>query len=123
MANVTKLTDKLLQVKGLDADWSIPGDMPGFAESGINVRAIKFWPSGDNDILIIKAGLPSQATTLAAIATTLTAPELVHVKALLVTLQRVEFGGESGLRMWPFIDISDCTFGTAANARVEFELA
>lgn len=123
MANTTKLADRFLQIKGLDADWSIPGDLAGFAKSGLQVKSITVHPTAANDIFIIKAGLPSQATTIAAIATTSTAPEILHVKCTGDTDQRIKYFGDKGQRMWPFIDISDCTLGTAANARIEFELA
>ena len=122
--NTTKITDRFLQIKGLDSDWSVPGDLPGFAKSGINVKRIIFVPSTANDILIIKAGHATQTTTVAAIATTLTAPEILHVKVTADTDQRIVYEfGKRGTRMWPFIDISDCTLGTAGNARIEFELA
>lgn len=123
MANTTKITDRFLQVKGLDADWTTPGDLPGFKKSGIQVKRITFHPSGANDVMIIKNGKGDQATAAAAIATTATAPEIMHVKCTDDTDQRALYFGERGQRMWPFIDISDCTFSNAANARVEFELA
>ena len=122
MANTTKITHKSLQIKGLDADWSVPGDLPGLVKSGLRVKSIKFSPSAANDILVIKAGKATQLTTAAAIATTATAPEIMHVKVSADTDQRIQYFW-SGQDMWPFIDISDCTLGTAANARVEFELA
>lgn len=122
MANTTKLTHRSLQIKGLDADWTIPGDLAGFIKSGLRVKSIKFKPSATGDILVIKASKGSHLTEAAVIATTLTAPEIMYVKVTADTDQRVEYFNE-GQQMWPFIDISDCTFDTAANVRVEFELA
>lgn len=123
MANTTKLADIFLQIKGLDDDWSTPGDLGAtYQKGGIQVRSITFHPSGANDVAIIKAGLPSQATTAAAIATTTTAPEIFHVQCSGATDQRIKYFGDRGKQMWPFIDISDWTLSSAANARLEFEL-
>lgn len=110
MANTTKLTGKLLQIRfdGTD-DWSIPGDLSGFIESGIRVKSITFNPTASGDIMIVKAGLPSQATEAAAIATTTTAAELFHVECTATTDQRIQYFGDQGTTMWPFIDTSDCT--------------
>jgi len=123
MGNTTKIQNQFLQVKGLDADWSTPGDLAGFVESGIMVKSITFHPSGVNDVMIIKEGQPDDTTTVLAVANTTTAPELFHVKCAGDTDQRIRYFGDRGRRMYPFIDISDCTLATAANARVEFELA
>jgi len=123
MANTTKLEGRFLQIKGLDADWSTPGDLPGFAKSGLLIRSITFHPSGTGDIAIIKAGRQTQTTTAGAIATTATAPEVFHVKCTADTDQRVKYFGDRGQRAWPFIDISDWTLSSAALARLEIELA
>lgn len=123
MANTTKLADHFLQIKGLDEDWSVPGDLPGFKDTGLYVKSITFYPSAANDILLIKQGLSSQGTTAAAIATTVTAAGIMEVKAATGDPIRFEFDQKCGSRMWPFIDISDCTFGTAGNARIDIELA
>ncbi len=126
MSNTTKLTGNFLQIKGLDADWSLPGDLDAFFdETGLRVKSIKFIPSATNDVMVIKEADPGYATTAAIIAAqSTTAPELFYAKAVDVYDQRIEyFGGDKGKVIRPFIDISDCTLGTAANARVEFELA
>lgn len=122
MANTTKLQGNFLQIKGLDADWSVGGDLSGLLSAGLRVRSIIFHPSGANDIAIIKAGKASQTTTAAAVATTATAPEIFHVKCTADTDQRIKYFGDRGQVMWPFIDISDWTLATAANARLEIEL-
>lgn len=126
MSNTTKITGNFLQIKGLDADWSLVGDLDkSFDKSGIRVKSIKFVPSATDDVMIIKEGDPGYATTAALVtAQTATAPELFHVKCVDAYDDRiVYFGGNRGRVMRPFIDISDCTLGTAANARVEIELA
>lgn len=123
MSNTTKLVDRFLQIKGLDADWSIPGDLSDYIKTGLFVKSITFHPSGAGDEMIIKAGHATQATNAVAVATTGTAPELFHVKCSGTTDQRIKyFGGDKGIRMWPFIVIADCTFDIAGDARVEIEL-
>lgn len=122
MANTTTLHDKFLTITGLDADWTTPGDLPGFLPSGICVKSIRVHPSATGDIIIIKNGKGSHKTAAATIATTATAPEILRAKFSADTDQRVSYHNE-GNRMFPFIDISDCTLSNAANARVTFELA
>ena len=124
MANTTKITGNFLQIKGLDADWSLPGDLDKyFDESGIRVKSITFNPSGA-DTMIIKECDPGYVTTAALIAAqAATAPRIFDVSCDDADDQRVKYFGEKGRVMRPFIDISDCTFIAAANAYVEFELA
>ncbi len=123
MSNTTKLTDRFLQIKGLNADWTLAGDLAGFKTSGIVVKSITFQPGAANDVAIVKAGKGDQ-TAAVALATTGTAPEIFHVKCVNTKDQRVKYFGK-GKRMWPFIVIADWTLagGTIANARIEFELA
>ena len=124
MANTTKLTGNTIQIRfdGTD-DWSIPGDLAGFIKSGLRVKSISFNPTANGDIMIVKAGLPSQLTEAAAIATTATAVELMHVECTATSDQRIKyFGGEFGQQMWPFIDASDCT-GLTTTQEVTIELA
>lgn len=123
MANTTKLVGNFLQIKGLDADWSVPGDLPGMKAAGLRVKSIMFKPTGANDVCVIKAGTPAHTSTAEAIATTLTAPEIFSVKCSGDTDQRVKYFGDRGQTMWPFIDISDWTLASAADARLEIELA
>ena len=123
MSNTTKLTGTTLMIRfdGTD-DWSIPGDMAGFITSGLRVKSITFNPSANLDKMIIKAGLPSQKTETAAIATTTTAVELFHVECTATSDQRIEYFGDSGQQMWPFIDASDCT-GLTTTQEVIMQLA
>lgn len=123
MANTTKISGNFLQIKGLDADWSLVSDLDKyFDEVGLRVKSITFHPSGA-DTLIIKEGDPGYANTAALIsAQTATAPEVMHVECTALTDQRVKYFGERGKLMRPFIDIGDCSFTSAAVARVEFEL-
>ena len=121
MANTTKITHNSLQVSGLDADWTIPGDLPGFAKTGIRVKSIKFHPGTADDEIVIKAGKGSQKTAAEVIATTATAPEIMRSKVLGDSDQRIEYFGE-GENLYPFIDISDCTISSAGTATIEFQL-
>ena len=124
MSNTTKISGNFLQIKGLDADWSLVGDLDKyFDRSGILVKSITFHPSGA-DTMIIKEADPGYVSTAAIIAAqAATAPELFHVKCDDDTDQRIKYFGEKGRVMRPFIDISDCVFIAATNAYVEFELA
>ncbi len=126
MSNTTIITGNFLQIKGLDVDWSVVGDLDKyFDKAGLRVKSIKFIPSATDDIMVIKEADPGYATTAALVtAQTATAPELFRVKCVDIYDQRIEyFGGVGGKIMRPFIDVSDCTFSTASNVRVEFELA
>ncbi len=122
MSNTTKITDTFLQIKGLDADWSIPGDLPGFTKSGILVRSITFHPSGASDAAVVKAGKATLTTEALTNATKTSAPEIFHVICAGDTDQRIKYFGEGGQRMWPFIEISDWNLSSAGAARLEFEL-
>lgn len=120
MANTTKLKGKILEIKGLDADWSLPGDLPGFRTTGLFIRRITFHASNAADVFIIKQGKAADTSTAGAIVTTATDPRIFD--AVGQTSQK--FGGDvHGFQCWPYIDISDCTLNTAANARIEIELA
>ena len=124
MSNTTKITGNFLQIKGLDADWSVVGDMDAsFDKTGIKVKSITFHPSATGDAMIIKEADPGLVSTAGVIATTLTAPVLFQVICADVYDQRVKYFGNGGKWMRPFIDISDCVFTTAATCRVEMELA
>ena len=125
MSNTTIIVGNFLQIKGLDADWSLLDLDATFLKTGIRVKSITFFPSATGDIIHIKESDPGYATTAALVtALTATAPSLLHVDCADVYDQRIKyFGGENGRIMRPFIDISDCVFTTAATCRVEMELA
>lgn len=125
MGNTTKIQGRFLQIKGLDVDWSLPGDLASFDKSGIQVKSIRFHPSGVNDVFIIKEAAPGYATTAALVtALTATAPAMFRAKCAGDTDDRIQYyGGDRGQRMRPFIDITDCTLSSAALAFIEMELA
>jgi hypothetical protein len=124
MANTTKIIDRFLEIRGLDEDWTIPGDLAGFIKSGIQVKSIQLFASQATDVLVVKAGTPGLKTEAAVIALTTTAPRIFSDASTAELLHpRATYGGDKGTKMWPFIDVTDCTFGTVGNVRVIFELA
>ena len=119
MSNTTKLKGNVLEIKGLDADWSLPGDLSGFKDSGLLIKSITFHPSAANDVMVIKQGDPADTTTAVAVATTATDPRIFTSAATGVQAVRHEYAMRA---QWPYIDITDCTFNAAGSARVEIEL-
>lgn len=104
-------------ITGLDADWDIPTDYPDAELCGLWVRSIHFHPSTKDDVCIVKSAA-------AGISAAATAPEVFRSKVSNDKDERIKyFSGPLGQRMWPIIDISDWTLGTAADARLIFELA
>jgi hypothetical protein len=102
MANVTTVGTNQIQITGLDADWSWEDDTDFIA--GIWVRSIQFLPSAANDIMIIHDKTIDGADIFNTGPTGGTAP-ILEPEGIPV-------------KMYPVIDISDCTFTTAANAKV-----
>lgn len=107
MANTTTIDGNVLEIVGLDADWSIDNDATGLA-AGIIIDSIIFKPSGANDVMVIKNSKAGTATDA----------EIVSWKVGGDTEEQVWYNYAKGVRYFPFIDISDCTLATAANARV-----
>lgn len=88
-----------------------------FRSTGLLLTSISFTPSGNSDRLIVRdAGNASPPSTLS------TAPELMNV--LVVSSEGASDNRIvylfNGSPVWPFIDVSECTFGTVANARIIF---
>ena len=110
MANTTKISGRQIMITGLDADWSIDNDLTGY-DAGFKIISIVFVPSAANDVMVIKN---SKAGTAAD-------ADMFRVKVTGDTDQRIEY--YYGNVHFPFIDISDCTLGTAANAKVLINFA
>ena len=90
-----------LTYAGNGADWDSRTNFPG----GLKVKSIKFWPSAATDILTVRNG-------------SATGPIIGHVEDLSGTgVEDIGFGG-AGEWCFPYIKISDQTFGTPANASV-----
>ncbi len=109
-AAVTTLKGTTLQVTytSSGADWDVATNV-GFESGGIVVSAIKFHPSASADILVINEGSNDGAS-------------IVHWKCTAATDDRVAYFQKPKL-IHPFIDLTDCTFGTEANVKIIFELA
>lgn len=112
MANTTTITGNVISIV-LDGstDWllSDTGDSSGgttllvdCVKTGLSVDSITFVPSAANDIILINEDNLSGAEIFSAKAAT-TNPITTYYH---------------GLWLHPAIDASDCTLGTAANARV-----
>lgn len=104
MANTTTQGRGTVQIIGLDADWSYYTD-GGFDEDiGMFVSSIQFNPSAASDIMIVHDGSIDAAEIFNSGPAGGTAPIFKN------------FDPPRWVR--PFIDISDCTLDTAANAKV-----
>lgn len=104
MANTTTVSGNVVEITGLDADWIATTDLSTRTEHGpVKVTSIQFSPSATGDILIVRDG-------------SITGPVMFHVKCTADTDQRVKYFHAFDCN--PAIDISECTFGTAADARV-----
>ena len=108
-ANTTTEAGQFISITGLDADWYLELDMPERQTSGLKVVAIKFYPSGTTDIVMIRNSASS--TTTAAIACFLESTDGEPRKD---TFQ--------GKAWYPMIDISACQFAVASSAIVVFEV-
>lgn len=108
MANTTALTGRFLQITGLDADWTLTTDMPGMVTGGLNVKSIRYHPSGADRFIVHNKSIDAAA--------------IFDVNCADVYDDRIQYYDEK-VPMFPVIDISDCTLAVAANARLVFELA
>jgi len=114
MANTADTTKNgnFIQVtySGTGADWDYSTD--GGFKDGMWVKSITFHPSAQDDRLIINEGSVDGASIMDVKCTGATPQDKVKY-----------FQGEFGTYMKPYIDLSDCTFGTIANVKIVFELA
>jgi len=110
-ANTAK-SGKIVQVtySDLGADWNYSDD-GGFLTS-MWVTDIIWLPSAQNDVLVINEGSIDGAS-------------IIHATngAATVTEHHFRLGGRNGVQIHPYIDLSDCTFGTIANIKIIFILA
>jgi len=106
------------------ADWSVATKAPGMLGAGLRVKSITFFPSAEGDRLVIKnAGAVASTATAPVIMDETAGVDDVDASHANVQTIRRTFGGDKGTDMWPLIDLSDCSFGTPANAKVLLELA
>lgn len=115
MANTTVMSGRTITITGLDADWYVDAEFPavnGIDHPGLMVKRITIVPSATDDVAVIRNNRDGTATTGFMIKEIFADARDVKTK---------DFG--EGQQMWPFIDISAWTLGTAANAAVMIELA
>ena len=93
----------------LDVDFVFGTELPGFADSGLKVLSIEFVPSAADDVIHIRDN-------------TITGPTLMKGTPS-DTDSFIKNFLDKGQRMFPCIKASEQTFGTAANAKIIFELA
>ena len=113
MANTTNLEGNFIEITGLDEDWTLATDMPGFETDGLRIKSIEFNPSAVSDAFVVRN---SSAT----------GPKIFDVSCDSVNDQKLKYyDGPNGVgqQMWPYIKIADATLDTAANASVKIELA
>jgi len=113
MANTTTTTGQFVTITGLDANWSLAGDMPGFATDGLRVKSIQFNPSGANDVALVRNKTSAGA-------------KLFDVSCDGANNQKVQYydgPGGIGQQMWPSITIAQWTLSSAAAASLTIELA
>jgi len=93
---------------GTGADWAYTS--AGYGNGALKIKSIMWFPTAANDILIINEG-------------GIDGPSIVHAKASADTdTMRFTFG-EGGTWMKPYIDLTDCMFGTVTSTKIIFELA
>lgn len=105
MANTTVIKGNMVQVTGLDADWNSVTDTP--FKDGMKLLAIVFDPSAIGDVMVVEEESDG--------------PRIFYASCTDTHDQRIQY--YDGTWHKPYIDISDCTLDTAANARVLFLLA
>lgn len=113
MANTadTARNGKVIQVSysGTGADWNYSTNGGFVSGTHMAIRAIIWLPSGANDILIINNGGNDGAS-------------IVDWKASAVTDTKQIVFGYPGVKLQPYIDLSDCTFGTVTSTKIIFIL-
>ena len=102
-ANTTDPAIKMITITGLDDDWY--GTKVGYP-NGIELWAVVFYPSGTSDVMIIHDN-------------SLTGDEIFDSGYCADGFDKVVLYYPPKMFVKPVIDISDCTFGTAANAKVK----
>lgn len=112
-ANVTDkaANGKIITITGLDTDWwsTKPGPNGLGTPGDLEIEKIIFYPGATGDIMIIHDGA-------------IDSEEVGYLGTCADVYDRIEITFETPKKCQPVIDISDCTLGTAANARVVIHL-
>lgn len=112
MANTTAVDGRVITITpDANTDWNLATDMPGFVNTGLQLKSIMFTPSAANDVIVIRNVDVTGAELLRA-----TCSGTTDVKFR-------PFAGDRGQRCYPYIDKTDCTLGTPANVRITLEIA
>jgi hypothetical protein len=117
MSNVTTINRPFITiVTDGSTDWTLAatGDASGsttklidYATSGLKVFSIRAHPSAAGDIIVInEAGL--------------TGSDIFYAKFSADTSDKVQYYG--GAWLHPFLDVSDCTIGTPASAKITIQV-
>lgn len=89
------------------ADWNYKDD--GGFRGAIKVKAIEWYPTANNDVLVINEG-------------GINGPSIVQVEASADNdTKHITFG--KGIWMKPYIDFDDCTFNADTSTKIIFILA
>jgi len=106
----TTLSGNFLQVmySGSGADWNHSTD--GGFKNGMWVKSIQFHPSAQNDRLVVNEGSIDGASIVDFKCTDATPDDKIKYF-------------EGGSFMKPYIDLTDCTFGTPTSVKIVFEIA
>lgn len=107
MANTTVVTGKSVDVSGLDADWVHGTDLAAQTQLlGRHLQRVEVVPSAIGDVVVVRNGGIAGAFSAKFVFTDI-APQVMYYPA--------------DSQVAPAIKISECTLGTAANARVLFQ--
>jgi len=102
-ANVTVKGKKCITITGLDADWYATTE--GYP-SDLDIWCVVFYPSATGDIMVIHDdGLDTWVPFESGESADKYDKTILYLPP--------------GMKIKPVIDISDCTLGTAANAKVK----
>ena len=111
MANTADTTwaGNFIQVtySGSGDDWNCSTDA---GLKRMKVRSIQFKPSASNDVLVVNEG-------------SIDGPSILRFTVDSASDDRVKYFGDDGTWMTPYIDLTDCTFGTITSVAILFELA
>jgi len=112
MANTTTVKGNVIVITGLDEDWdwkTACPDLHYFQNLGaLKVASIRFDPSATDDVMVIKERNDA-------------GPDVFRKTA--ADVYDNEPFPYAGKRVNPYIDISECTLTTPADAQVTIELA
>lgn len=121
MATTTTVKGTTIDIEDIAADWFLNNAAPNglgttgkWEDSGICVEYIVFIPTAANDILVILNSFDGDDTD----------PHLVYHKVADTTDSRIVYFNSRAKPIWPFIDLSACTFGSVGSGvpKVIFEL-